>query len=118
LPGRPKMEGVTFADLTEAERMLWEASRAAHGLTLGRVDVPAEGLGDAMRPDPSRVIRAEVIAALLLGAVKAEAGWAAAVLHPLGLHKRTSDDSHRCYARMRHRRDSEDYRVFDGGPLN
>jgi hypothetical protein len=24
------MEGVTFADLTEAERMLWEASRAAH----------------------------------------------------------------------------------------
>jgi hypothetical protein len=73
------MEGVTFADLTEAERMLWEAFPRGAWVDLGRVDVPAESLGDAIGSDSSRIIRAEVISALLLGAVKAEAGWAAAI---------------------------------------
>lgn len=70
---------MTFTDLTKAEQLLWEAFPRGAWVDLGRVDAPAEGLGQAIRPDLSRVVRAEVIGALLLGAVEAEAGWAAAV---------------------------------------
>jgi hypothetical protein len=73
------MEGVTFTDLTKAEQMLWDAFPRGAWVDLGRADAPVEGLGDAFRSDPSRIVRAEVIGALLLGAVKAEAGWSAAV---------------------------------------
>jgi cytoskeletal protein CcmA (bactofilin family) len=73
------MGGVTFTELTEAEQLLWEAFPRGAWVDLGRVDVPAEGLGDAIGQDPARIIRAEVIGALLLGAVKAEAGWAAGI---------------------------------------
>jgi len=74
-----KMGGVTFTDLTEAEQLLWEAFPRGTWVDLGTVGVPAEGLGDAIGPDSSRIIRAEVIGALLLGAVKADAGWAAGI---------------------------------------
>jgi hypothetical protein len=73
------MGGVTFTELTEAERLLWEAFPRGAWVDLGRVDAPAEGLGEAIRSDRSRIVRAEVIGALLLGAVETEAGWAAAV---------------------------------------
>ena len=73
------MEGVTFSELTEAEQLLWEAFPRGAWVDLGRADVPAEGPADAIGPDPARAIRAEVIGALLLGAVKAEAGWAAGI---------------------------------------
>jgi hypothetical protein len=68
------MGGVTFTDMTEAERLLWEAFPRGAWVDLGRVGIP-----DATGPEPSRVIRAEVIGALLLGAVKPETGWAAAL---------------------------------------
>jgi hypothetical protein len=73
------MEGVTFTELTEAERLLWDAFPRGGWVDLGRVDVAAEGLADAIGSDPSRMIRAEVIRALLLGVVEAEAGCAAAI---------------------------------------
>jgi cytoskeletal protein CcmA (bactofilin family) len=76
---RPKMERVTFTDLSEAEQLLWEAFPRGAWVDLGRVDVPAEGLADAIGPDPARIIRAEVVGALLLGAVKVDAGWAAGI---------------------------------------
>ena len=59
-----------FTDLTEAEQSLWDAFPRGAWVDLGRVDAPAEGLGQAMGRDRSRVIRAEVIGALLLGAVE------------------------------------------------
>jgi hypothetical protein len=73
------MEGVTFTELTEVEQLVWDAFPRGAWVDLGRVDVPAEGLGDAIGSDPARIIRAEVIGALLLGAVKAKAGWAAGI---------------------------------------
>jgi hypothetical protein len=79
LTARPKMDCVTLADLTGAERLLWEAFPRGAWVDLGGVDVPAESLRDAIGSDSSRIIRAEVISTLLLGAVKAEAGWAAAI---------------------------------------
>lgn len=73
------MEGVTFTELTGAEQLLWEAFPRGAWVDLGMVDVPAGGLRDAIGLDPSRIIRAEVIGALLLGAVRADAGWAAGI---------------------------------------
>jgi hypothetical protein len=73
------MEGVIFTDLTEAEQLLWDAFPRGAWVDLGRVAAPAEDLGQAIGLDRSRVVRAEVIGALLLGAVEAEAGWAAAL---------------------------------------
>ena len=68
-----------FTDLTEAEQLLWDAFPRGAWVDLGRVTAPAEDLGQAIGLDRSRVVRAEVIGALLLGAVEAEAGWAAAL---------------------------------------
>jgi len=73
------MEDMTFAALTEAEQLLWEAFPRGAWVDLDIVEVPAEGLRDAIGQDPSRIIRAEVIGALLLGAVKVDAGWAAGI---------------------------------------
>jgi hypothetical protein len=85
---------VTVPDLTEPERLLWAAFPRGAWTDLRPGDPPAsdppagdppgtspsaDDLEDAARWGPSRTIRAEVIAALLLGACAEEPGRAPAV---------------------------------------
>jgi len=64
---RPHNEGVNHAELTQAEQSLWNAFGRGEWVDLG--GAATDGAG----------IRAEVISALLLGAVRAEPGSAAGV---------------------------------------
>jgi hypothetical protein len=68
---------VPVADLTEPERLLWAAFPAGAWTDLRTGDPAADDLERAACWGPSRTIRAEVIAALLLGACAAEPGRAA-----------------------------------------
>jgi len=70
---------VTVPDLTEPERSLWAAFPRGAWADLRTGDPAADDLEFASRWGPSRTIRAEVIAALLLGACAAEPGHSPAV---------------------------------------
>ena len=73
------MVAVIFADLNEAERLLWQAFPQGAWVDLRAGDVAADDLGSAACWGPDRIVRAEVITALLLGAGEVEAGYAPAV---------------------------------------
>ena len=77
--GQPRIERVTVPDLTEPERSLWAAFPRGAWADLRTGDPAADDLEFAGRWGPSRIIRAEVIAALLLGACAAEPGHSPAV---------------------------------------
>ncbi|HEY4854427.1 MAG TPA: hypothetical protein VII22_26880 [Streptosporangiaceae bacterium] len=70
---------MTVPDLTEPERSLWAAFPRGAWADLRTGDPAADDLEFAGRWGPSRIIRAEVIAALLLGACAAEPGHSPAV---------------------------------------
>jgi hypothetical protein len=70
---------VTFADLNEPERLLWLAFTRGTWVDLRAGDPIADDPGNARGWGPDRVIRAEVIRALLLGAKEPEPGYAPAV---------------------------------------
>ena len=56
------------ADLNEPEKLLWQAFPHGTWVDLRAGDPVADDLGSAVNWGPGRVIRAEVIRALLLGA--------------------------------------------------
>jgi hypothetical protein len=68
--------GVTVADLSEPERLLWAAFPRGAWADLRVGDPAADELEGAARWGSSRTIRAEVIAALLLGACAVDPGRA------------------------------------------
>src|SRR5216683_1288101 len=70
------MGGVDFPDLSKTERLLWEAHPGGAWVDLRDGDPHADDPGNAARWGAGRVIRAEVIRALLLGAGTAEPGCA------------------------------------------
>jgi adhesin HecA-like repeat protein len=74
------MVGVAFPDdLTEPERLLWAAFPRGAWVDRREGDPAADDLDRAPSWGPGRVIRAEVVRALLLGAGTVEPGYAAAV---------------------------------------
>ena len=70
----PENDGVAPDDLSQAERSLWEAFPAGRWVDLRAGDPVQDDLGKAHEWGSDRTIRAEVIAALLLGAAEAEPG--------------------------------------------
>lgn len=68
-----------FTDLNEPERLLWQAFPSGAWVDLREGDPAADDLGSAMRWGPDRVVRAEVIRALLLGAGDVQPGYASGV---------------------------------------
>ena len=70
---------MTVLELSEPERLLWAAFPRGAWADLLACDPTADDLEDAAPWGPSRTIRAEVIAALLLGGCAAEPGRAPAV---------------------------------------
>jgi hypothetical protein len=73
------MVAVTFTGLNETERQLWQAFPHGTWVDLRTGDAAADDLASAARWGPDRIVRAEVITALLLGAGEVEAGYAPAV---------------------------------------
>jgi hypothetical protein len=73
------MVAVTFPGLNETERQLWQAFPHGTWVDLRTGDAAADDLASAARWGPDRIVRAEVITALLLGAGEVEAGYAPAV---------------------------------------
>lgn len=63
-----------FTDLSEPERLVWQAFTRGTWVDLREGDPAADALEAAPRWGPGRVIRAEVISALLLGAGEIEPG--------------------------------------------
>jgi hypothetical protein len=63
------------ADLNEPEKLLWQAFPHGTWVDLRAGDPVADDLGSAVNWEPGRVIRAEVIRALLLGAGEVEPGY-------------------------------------------
>jgi hypothetical protein len=70
----PENDCVAPSDLSKAERSLWEAFPAGGWVDLRTGDPAQDDLETAGAWGPDRTIRAEVIAALLLGAAAAEPG--------------------------------------------
>jgi hypothetical protein len=70
---------VIFTDLNEPEDLLWQAFPHGTWVDLRTGDPVADDLGSALSWSPARVIRAEVIRALLLGAGEAQPGYAPGV---------------------------------------
>jgi len=70
---------VIFADLNAAERLLWQAFPHGTWVDLRAGDAAADDLGAATCWGPGRIIRADVIRALLLGAAEVEPGYAPGV---------------------------------------
>jgi len=70
---------VLFPDLSEPERQLWSAFPRGAWVDLRTGDPVADDVKKAVSWGPQRIIRAEVIRALLLGAGSAEPGSAPAV---------------------------------------
>lgn len=68
-----------FAELSGPERLVWQAFTRGTWVDLREGDPVADGLEAAPQWGPERVIRAEVISALLLGARDAEPGFAPGV---------------------------------------
>lgn len=68
-----------FNDLNDPERLLWQAFKLGTWVDLRAGDAVADDLGVAPRWGAGRVVRAEVIMALLLGAGEAEPGHAPGV---------------------------------------
>ncbi len=68
-----------FAELSVPERLVWQAFTRGTWVDLREGDPVADDLGAAPQWGPGRVIRAEVISALLLGARDVEPGFAAGV---------------------------------------
>lgn len=66
---------MAFTDLSEPERLLWQAFTRGAWVDLREGDPAADALGTAPQWGPGRVIRAEVISALLLGAREIEPGY-------------------------------------------
>jgi hypothetical protein len=73
---RLKIVSVTFDDLTEPERLLWEAFPRGAWVDLRAGVIRGNDPGDVANWGQERIIRAEVIRALLLGAGKEEPGQA------------------------------------------
>lgn len=73
------MVGVTIDDLTESERLLWEAFPQGTWLDLRAGKTRGNDPGDVAGWGRERIIRAEVISALLLGAAGQEPGYAPGV---------------------------------------
>src|ERR1700722_16268637 len=70
------MADVDFSDLTDAERLLWDAFPRSEWVDLRD---GAATVADIANSGSGRVIRASVIRALLLGAAEAKPGWAPGV---------------------------------------
>lgn len=70
---------MSFTDLSAPERLLWQAFARGTWVDLREGDPAADALGAAPRWGEERVIRAEVISALLLGARDTEPGYLPAV---------------------------------------
>jgi hypothetical protein len=70
----PDTDVVTHDGLSEAERALWEAFPAGSWVDLRTGDPAEDDVGRADQWGPDRTIRAEVIAALLLGAAATQPG--------------------------------------------
>lgn len=68
-----------LTDLSAAERLVWQAFTRGTWVDLREGDPVADGLEAAPQWGPGRVIRAEVISALLLGARDLEPGFAPGV---------------------------------------
>ncbi len=68
-----------FAELSEPERLVWQAFARGTWVDLREGDPVADGLEATAQWGPERVIRTEVISALLLGARDAEPGFAPGV---------------------------------------
>jgi hypothetical protein len=79
LSAQSHLIAVDLADLTEPERLLWLAFTRGTWVDLREGDPVADDPRNAGQWGPARVIRAEVIRALLLGAKEAEAGYAGAL---------------------------------------
>ena len=70
------MVDVDFSDLTDAERLLWDAFPRSEWVDLRDGDA---AVANRANSGSGRVIRASVIRALLLGAAEAKPGWAPGV---------------------------------------
>lgn len=68
-----------ITDLKEPERLLWQAFPSGSWVDLREGDPVADDVGGAMRWGPDRLVRAEVIRALLLGAGEVQPGYAPGV---------------------------------------
>jgi hypothetical protein len=66
-------------DLSEPERLVWAAFARGEWVDLRAHDPAADDLARVAQAGPERVVRAEVITALLLGAGETEAGYAPGV---------------------------------------
>jgi hypothetical protein len=73
------MVAVDLTDLSAPERLVWQAFTRGAWVDLREGDPVADGLEAAPQWGPERVIRAEVISALLLGARDLEPGFAPGV---------------------------------------
>ncbi|TDD23953.1 hypothetical protein E1287_38545 [Actinomadura sp. KC06] len=70
---------MNIEDLTPTERRLWEAFPKGEAVDLSSGDAAFDDTGQADRWGHDRVVRAEVLVALLVGAVEPEPGQVAAV---------------------------------------
>ncbi|MEU8801269.1 hypothetical protein [Spirillospora sp. NPDC048819] len=70
---------MNIEDLTPAERRLWEAFPKGESVDLSSGDPAYDDLGQADRWGRERTVRAEVLVALLVGAVEPQPGQVAAV---------------------------------------
>jgi hypothetical protein len=70
-----KIAAVIFTDLNEPEHLLWQAFPHGTWVDLRAGDPVADDLGSALGWGPGRVIRAEVVRALLLAASEVEPGY-------------------------------------------
>ncbi|TDC55376.1 hypothetical protein E1281_12790 [Actinomadura sp. KC345] len=70
---------MNIEDLTHPERRLWEAFPKGESVDLSSGDPAYDDLGQADRWGAERVVRAEVLVALLVGAVEPQPGQVAAV---------------------------------------
>jgi hypothetical protein len=75
----PENDVVEPGDLGKAERALWEAFPAGRWVDLRTGDPANDDLGKAGAWGPDRMIRAEIISALLLGAAEVQPGRSPAV---------------------------------------
>lgn len=70
---------MNIEDLTFQERRLWEAFPSGESVDLSTGDPALDDPGNTGRWGPDRVVRAEILVALLVGAVEREPGQVAAV---------------------------------------
>ncbi len=75
MPPGSKIVAVSFTDLSAPERLLWQAFTRGAWVDLREGDPAADALEAAPQWGDERVIRAEVISALLLGARDTEPGY-------------------------------------------